>query len=180
MTNCSSPQTGQIDQFDKIVDVALDMNASDTKITVVVGLPDDVKPTQLGAESLKSTNVVTVYPATVEAFRQGRITPSGLMFMICHELGHLAPAAKFSGGGMAEEKYADFYGLLLVDEIIEDHADTTRLGVKLDLESAIHLFDILNVEKHVDGIHPQSAERIRYLQERIDLWKHHQGEKELG
>jgi len=100
-----------------------------------------VAPTDYGtAYAVLSTNTVCIPLSLIKAYRSGKYNYNQLLHVAAHECGHLSQTGKQKAyaNDADSESFADYYGLLLLEEMQHD-------GKNIDLYDVIKRFLIRNV-----------------------------------
>lgn len=118
------------------------------------------------------SRVIEINAGMCELFESGRITKDQFLMVICHEIGHLNRLGHTDDPNDPYfcEDYADYYGMLLLDEINEDE----HLG--FDMYHAINVFLIIPGED--DGEHHSGEHRHAMLKKQLDISAAHAGQSE--
>lgn len=116
------------------------------------------------AFAVRGTLEVHLTKGLLDAVVERKYSPAMLFLIIGHELGHLSPLGRTKAGTMDGEIFADYWGLLLLEEMRND-------GMPIDLYEAISLFNTGTFGVNGGGTHPSGATRYSYLKEKLDFWK---------
>jgi GNAT superfamily N-acetyltransferase len=130
-----------------------------------------VDPTYQGAGYAElETNKVFISAALLREYRSGKYNYNHLLHIVAHECGHLSKTGKdlALSNDRGSERFADFYGLLLLEEMQHD-------GFPVDLYDAINRFLIRNGKDIPGGIHGDDIQRYRALKEKLDYWARNSG-----
>ncbi len=120
-----------------------------------------------GAYAERSTKRIFLTRGLVDGFLNGTYNLNHMLFVVCHEIGHISPAGAIVAGTADGEIYADYYSILLLDEMKTD-------GLNIDIYEAIKYF-LIRPSKGGE-LHAPSIVRYGYLKAKLDYWKAHEGQ----
>lgn len=154
-------------ELQKYLDMIVD-EAAEGPITWVLDADDDA----LNAHCHWSDSTIHIAQGVLRRLKSGELDIAQALMIVCHEVGHIGPNGHNDESPYHDEEYADYYGLLLLDELNTDY------HLHLDLYDAIKLFLMFGTGD--DGVHRPGNVRYAYLKAKLDYWKAHAGETEPG